>query len=220
MTGLRKTWTEVSCPVCRHVFTYVTVSRPEPEGGQDADFCPKSLEPEILASYIVLCPSCQFAVYQKDFHTTLSDHDRDHLRLALGARVPATGLAPDCGAEKYRQAIRCYRVLNRKTYFLATVHLRGSWWCRACRDYNGERRFQEDAVALLERALREDGQVGSDEIPVITYLIGELNRRLGRQREASEWFEQVPDLVADTNEQKWLIDLTEQQKELNSNTIN
>lgn len=220
MHSLKKTLTEVSCPVCQHVFTYQTVSRADGEGGQDADFCPKILDPDILGSYIVICPRCRFAVYQKDFHSALAEGERRRLREVL---LPDGELGPGhlpSGTLRYRQAIRCYEILRRKTYFLATVHLRGSWWCRASRDYLGEQCFQEAAVLLLERALRESGQVGAEEIPVITYLIGELNRRLGKHREATEWFEQVPDLVADSNEQKWLIDLTEQQKELNQNTIN
>ncbi|MBI2945010.1 MAG: DUF2225 domain-containing protein [Candidatus Wallbacteria bacterium] len=216
----KRSFTEASCPVCAHVFNYQTVTRPEPENGQDADFCPKSLDPELLASYIVQCPRCRFCVYQKDFHGTLQARDKKKLEtILLPGGSPALPL-PANGAEKYAQAAICYQSLGRKTYFLATVQLRGRWWCRARGDSDGERRFQEVAVELLQSALRQDGQVTPEEIAVITYLIGELSRRLGRHREASEWFEQVPDLVADTGEQKWLIELTEQQKELNANTIN
>ncbi|MBI3892613.1 MAG: DUF2225 domain-containing protein [Candidatus Wallbacteria bacterium] len=216
----KRTLTEASCPVCTHVFTYQTVTRPEPESGQDADFCPKSLDSELLAGYIVQCPRCRFCVYQKDFHSTLGGREKRRLEELLLRQGEPLLNAPINGAQKYEHAIRCYERLGRKTYFLATVHLRGSWWCRACRDPAGERHFHEGAVQLLQRALHEDGQVTPDEIAVITYLIGELSRRLGRHQEASEWFEQVHDLVADSTEQKWLIDLTEQQKELNSNTIN
>ncbi len=220
MTLPKRAFNEASCPVCSKVFQYRCVSAADSANGQDADFCPRAVDPELLNSYIVECPSCRFGVYQKDFHTRLTSEQFRRLRdLLLPPKSPASRKRRT-GAEKYGQAVACYEALGRRAYFLATLHLRGSWCCRVNGNLVDEARFQESAVELLQRALLEDQEVGAEEIPVITYLIGELSRRLGRRQEASDWFEQVPELISDSHEQKWLVELAEQQSELNANTIN
>ncbi len=53
-----------------------------------------------------------------------------------------------------------------------------------------EQEHQRSAVACLERALLAE-QVAAANRPVAMYLVGELSRRLGRDREAVRWFDRA-----------------------------
>jgi hypothetical protein len=62
-----------------------------------------------------------------------------------------------------------------------------------------ERKHQAEAADRLERALLA-GQIKAPNQGTARYLLGELNRRLGRDRQAVAWFDKVlasPELPAD-----------------------
>jgi hypothetical protein len=70
---------------------------------------------------------------------------------------------------------------------LGDLCLRASWVCRKEREHPFESTFQLRALRYFIRALREEGLHGR-ELSLTTYLVGELNRRLGNHREALNWY--------------------------------
>jgi len=46
---------------------------------------------------------------------------------------------------------------------------------------------------------------------VLTYLVGELWRRVGYQKLAGEWFARVPNEIIDEGTQQWVADAAVQQ---------
>ncbi len=102
--------------------------------------------------------------------------------------------------------------------------------CRTC-GYSGlERDFADEAevsVGLKEHVWKElapsaarwfesalasyDG-VPQDERAVITYLVGELWRRIGDVKLAGDWFERVAVEVIDPDTQQWVILVAEEQR--------
>jgi len=48
---------------------------------------------------------------------------------------------------------------------------------------------------------------------VLTYLVGELWRRVGDLRQSHAWFNNVPAEVADTQTQQWVLDAARQQRD-------
>jgi hypothetical protein len=48
---------------------------------------------------------------------------------------------------------------------------------------------------------------------VITYLVGELWRRIGDSSRATEWFNQVALEVTDPESQQWIVNLARQQRD-------
>jgi hypothetical protein len=55
--------------------------------------------------------------------------------------------------------------------------------------------------------------VPTEERAVLTYLVGELWRRVGDTRTSAEWFERVTVEVSDTTTQRWVLDAARQQKD-------
>jgi uncharacterized protein (DUF2225 family) len=74
---------------------------------------------------------------------------------------------------------------------MADYYLRASW---AARDEGDPREsaYQQFALEFFKKALTSDDVNEADEGP-ITYLIGELHRRLGDPDEANIWFTRVID---------------------------
>jgi hypothetical protein len=48
---------------------------------------------------------------------------------------------------------------------------------------------------------------------VLTYLVGELWRRVGDTKQATEWFNRVASEVVDAHTQQWVIDAARQQRD-------
>ena len=54
--------------------------------------------------------------------------------------------------------------------------------------------------------------VTSEERAILTYLVGELWRRVGDLGQARTWFGKVHEEVADNDDQRWVIAVAEQQR--------
>ena len=55
--------------------------------------------------------------------------------------------------------------------------------------------------------------VGREERAVLTYLVGELWRRIGDQRSARSWFDRVAAEITDGQTQQWVLDAAKQQRD-------
>jgi hypothetical protein len=79
--------------------------------------------------------------------------------------------------------------------------------------------MQQLAVKFLKVAVEKSTISNPDNLPVVTYLIGELYRRLEDRKSAREWFGAVEEVIIDP-EQQWILELTQKQAELNEHFIN
>jgi hypothetical protein len=66
---------------------------------------------------------------------------------------------------------------------------------------------------MFERALGSFDGVARDERAVLTYLVGELWRRIGDVPAARVWFNRVSEEVVDTQSQQWILDAARQQRD-------
>lgn len=65
---------------------------------------------------------------------------------------------------------------------------------------------------MFEGALASYDGVGGEERAVLTYLVGELWRRIGDLDKARIWFGRVRDEVTDEESQQWILAAAEQQQ--------
>ncbi len=182
----------VTCPICGYAFratpvgSYVTV-------GREADFCPKipgrpSDGARQIRNSITVCPACSFAAGE-DFGELFLSFDE---RIEVEERLREDGLlrvfrsaSPPWLA--FHAAEICGKARGATSRELGDLCLRASWVCRKEREHPFESTFQLRALRYFIRALREEGLHGR-ELSVTTYLVGELNRRLGNHREALNWY--------------------------------
>jgi hypothetical protein len=66
---------------------------------------------------------------------------------------------------------------------------------------------------MFERALASFDGVEREERAVLTYLVGELWRRSGDIRRATEWYNRVGAEINDPSTQQWVLDAARQQRD-------
>ena len=95
---------------------------------------------------------------------------------------------------------------------IAHLYLRAAWCCTDKQDIEGERTSRKAAIKYFERAL-ENNEVDAQQKPVITYLVGELCRRIGDASAARTWFDKVLSWTDLDEELAWLSRIAKQQRD-------
>jgi uncharacterized protein (DUF2225 family) len=95
---------------------------------------------------------------------------------------------------------------------IADLFLRAAWCCVDEGDVEAERYFRRHAAWKFEEALGGYDTVPPEERAILTYLVGELWRRVGDIAKAATWFGSVGGEVTDSQNQQWVIDAAEQQR--------
>ena len=94
-------------------------------------------------------------------------------------------------------------------------------WCYGDQASNGDRHadlYRREAIASYERALTGDVLTGNRRAHV-TYLVGELNRRLGDTQRADRWLRAVAGVVAADEDGEQLAALAERQRTAPTDTV-
>jgi len=207
-----------SCPACKAVFDAKTVTSITHQG-QDSDFLPHYLGENPLPYFLVRCPECSFSGYPEDYNGI----DRSEKSVAMSylkkiLSMPVCKKMPE-EALKFFIAGKIYEETGRNPYHTGNLYLRGSWCCRIQENRKAEIELQQLAVKFLRIAVEKSTISNPDNLPVVTYLIGELYRRLEDRKAAREWFGAVEEVIIDP-EQQWILELTQKQAELNEHLIN
>ncbi len=206
--------------MCEYIFsapvggTYVTI-------GRDADLCPRfpgrtSDGSRRLQSGVTMCPACSFAAGEAFHDLDLTFEERydieERLRedglLKVFRESPPPWLA-------FHAAEVCGKERGLSFRELGDLCLRASWVCRKEKERPFESTFQLRAVRYFMRSLENEGLHGW-ELPVTAYLVGELNRRLGHNREALNWYVNAERTLEKPEAENlaWLDRLISRQREL------
>jgi hypothetical protein len=161
-----------------------------------------------------MCPACSFAARDDFDCLDLSPTERYGLEERLKddglLRVFRTNPTPWLA---FHAADVCGQERAVPIRELGDLCLRASWVCRKEKERPFESTFQLRAVRYFLRALEEDGLHGR-ELSLTTYLIGELNRRLGNHREALNWYVNAGRTIEGNESLTWLDRLIAQQSKL------
>jgi uncharacterized protein (DUF2225 family) len=128
-----------------------------------------------------------------------------------------TSLAPTLerevlsGSLKYEHAAKVAEWQGSEPRYLADLYLRAAWCAVDEMDSEAERFFRRKAAWRFAEALEMFGGVPADERAVLTYLVGELWRRIGDNAQAAPWFAKVPGEITDETAQGWVIAAADQQ---------
>lgn len=209
---------DTRCPLCDHAFRtsntggYVSL-------GRESDLCPKlpgrqSDEARALRNEATMCPRCAFAALEDFDGLDLSTV----VRHGIETRLEEDGLIKvfrqsDPPWLAFHSAEICGKERNLSARELGDLCLRASWVCRKERERPFENTFQLRAVRHFMRSLEED-RLESRELSVTTYLVGELNRRLGHHREALNWYVNAGKTVGGNESLAWLERMIEAQTRL------
>jgi uncharacterized protein (DUF2225 family) len=203
---------ELRCPVCETRFRSQSVVSTNSFGGKRTDFHERAAGTQPLPYLVHMCSRCGYSGAERDFTEeadvtpTLKEHVWNEL-------TPVLSPAAVCGSEKYEAAAKVAEWQSMEPRHVADLLLRAAWCCVDEGDIEAERYFRRKAAWAFERALASWDGVPRDERAVLTYLVGELWRRVGDGRKASAWFNRVAGEVLDTASQQWVVDAARQQRD-------
>ena len=168
----------------------------------------------MIRSAVTMCPVCSFAAGEAfdDLDLTFDErHDiEERLKEDGLLKVFRKGEPPWLG---FHAAEVCGKERSLKSRELGDLCLRASWVCRKEKERPFESTFQLRALRHFMRSLQEDDLIGR-ELSVTTYLVGELNRRLGNHREALNWYVNAGRTTEGDPRVAWLDRLIDRQSKL------
>jgi uncharacterized protein len=208
MTTLRQI--QLSCPICGHSFKSQAVVTTNAFGGKRTDFHERAAGTQPLAYLIHMCDECGYSAGEGDFtrEAEISPLLKEHV---LNELAPCVTLAAT-GSGKYEAAAKVAEWQGLDERQIADLWLRAGWCCVDEGDIEAERYYRRHAAWAFERALARYDGVAPDERAILTYLVGELWRRIGDIEQSRNWFDKVQDEIIDTASQHWVVAAAEQQR--------
>ena len=203
---------ELTCPVCESRFRSQAVVSTNSFGGKRTDFHERAAGTQPLPYLVHMCNRCGYTGAERDFteEADVSPMLREQVWSELAPQLAKPAVL---GSEKYEAAAKVAEWQGLEPRHVADLLLRAAWCCVDEGDIEAERFFRRKAAWAFERALDGFDSVAQEERAVLTYLVGELWRRVGDARQARRWFDQVATEVADSTTQQWVIDAARQQRD-------
>ncbi len=180
---------QLSCKLCESEFEALVARKSkQPVLKADSDFC-THYEREIPFYYnIFVCPRCSYAFLESFKKPTdqIQEKLKNNLKPLEG---DFSGRRDHDLAEKaFLQVIEVAKLQREGDTVLASLYLQLAWIYR----FRGD---EESEKAMLEEALNYYADVYEksdlEDVSKVLFLLGELNRRLGRAKEAVFWFSKV-----------------------------
>lgn len=210
---------QLTCPACSWEFSTQTVLSTNAFGGKRTDFHERAAGAQPVQYFVQACPNCHYAGAQDDFTGERArEHAEDALRsnwlrhrtIRIMEGIPGTAIP---GAIKWELAALCALAAGYSLQTVADRYLRASWCCVDDGDIEAERYYRVHAARSFAMVLAEFDTIERDQRAVITYLVGELWRRIGDLKQAREWFDKVESEVIDPETQQWVVAAAIQQRD-------
>jgi len=180
---------EFTCALCGKTFPDKVLGSTNVKE-RDTELRPYAMGLQPQPYFIHACPHCGFT--DGDHHLKLSDQERAEIRKFLAAYCQQHRCGQLSPVEKYEVYARTLEIRRLPPLTVASQYRHAAWMADDAGDAAAARTFREKAIQLMSQAL-ENSQVAAKEVPVVTYLVGELNRRQGNFPAALNWFGQVKD---------------------------
>jgi uncharacterized protein len=179
---------EKTCPICENKFKLTKTRGQAVTVSTDTDFCTHFRDLNPYYYTIWACPHCGFAAHEERFFT-LQEGALLKLKTFLTGRQVNLDLS---GARTWEQAVTSYKLaifyasmVALPSSHIASLELRLAWLYREKNMVDEEMGMLNRAVKNYEAAfMREQTPIGNLTEVTLTYIIGELLRRVGRYDEA------------------------------------
>jgi uncharacterized protein (DUF2225 family) len=201
LTGLEPLYDKkVQCPYCENAFTTKKVrSRFIKPLKIDSDFGLIFAEEDQnnpLFYYVTVCPECGLA-YTEDFSKYIGKIARKKVQSEITAKMDK--ITNYCGQRSFEKAVKTYKlaiysgqIVGEKHIVFANLCQRLAWLYRGYSNNEEATRFLQLAASEFEQSYINT-DFNSEKMPEISllFLIGELNRKLGKYNEAVQYFTTV-----------------------------
>lgn len=215
---------QVTCPVCESVFKAKAVKTSSYRViKQDSDFFVRYSLVNPYFYDVWVCSSCGYSAMKNDFNKIRNfqvDAIKQNITSKWGGKNYPDIYDINIAIERYKLSLLNYFVMDAKSSKKAMNCLKLAWMYRLLENEANELTFLKKALEGFNEAyFNEDFPIYGMDKFTCTYLIGELNRRVGNSSEAMSWFSRVitspgvPQKLKDrARDQKDLIKETEDEK--------
>lgn len=183
---------DILCPVCQQKFPQVKLRKSAcPVEGRDSDFFVRYSGIDANWYSVWVCSCCGYAATDASF-AEIKANEAALIKAALtGHPAPKLDGQRDfeAAAKAFKQALFCNQARKAKASAMAGLYLRMAWLFRGQNDPATERAYLDQALGSYTEAYqREPTPIGKMSALTLTYLIGELSRRIGNYKEAVQYF--------------------------------
>jgi uncharacterized protein (DUF2225 family) len=187
---------EFECPVCGKLFiNYIT---------RKSKLRLKDMELDMKANYLMvnansydvyLCSHCGYAALSSHFNR-ITDNQRDiilkKIKPFFKPREYPAPYSLEHSVERYKLALYCALTMGVKSGLKAIICIKIAWLYRDIGDKTNELLFINSARTGLQEAYnKESFPIGTMDELTVSFMIGELSRRLGDFATASKWVSSV-----------------------------
>ena len=201
---------KIKCPLCGTDYsTKKVLSRLAKVKRVDGDFRAhySGLNPSYYA--VNVCQECGFAFMEKTKPKISSIQRSRYIEDVISRWRPrrlTQGRSVQEAIISFKLAIFCAQYIEEPARTVGGLCLQLAWLYRELEDEEQEMRFLQDALEFYRHAYETDATIELD--GRLTYLLGELYRRVGDERNAIFFFNQ---LIHDKNAQAKYIKLAREQ---------
>lgn len=183
---------KVNCLVCDKNFktSKVRVSKLKLHK-MDSDFLYHYKEENPVKYEVFVCPYCGYAAMEKQFdHISLADKNviKENISSKWTQRSFGGKRNLDTSIEAYKLALYNGQLLDYSKLELGNITIRLAWLYRLRNVEDEEHRFLKATKELYKDAYYKESLENHMEVITLSYLIGELSRKLGEKEEAISWF--------------------------------
>ncbi len=186
---------DTTCPVCQQKFMQTKLRKSAcPVEGRDSDFFVRYAGIDANWYSVWVCPHCGYAASDATF-AEVRPNEAALIKATLTGR-PAPQLNGErdftAAVQAFNQALSCSLARRAKASALAGLYLKMSWLYRGQNEPSLERAYLDKALEqYIEAYQKEPTPIGKMSALTLTYLVGELSRRVGKYKEAVQYFSMV-----------------------------
>jgi hypothetical protein len=210
--------TVLDCPNCGAAFSVKVLTGTDNSGGQTTDFRQVAAGVQPLDGFIHTCPRCGLTGAQEAFDEPVTATLAPFIAERL---TPLVRDEPPHPWQRFEYAALIAKEQGTSRADIADLYLHAAWCCAArgtSATEENEKNYRRQAIDNFEGALARN-EIESESKATITYLVGELYRRVGEPEAAATWFNAAIRLTAPDSEGSFLADLARRQMTAPSDLI-
>nr|WP_304284799.1 DUF2225 domain-containing protein [Clostridium paraputrificum] len=186
----------ITCPVCSSKFEIKCVKSKSPRIlSKDSDFFIryKSINPYFYDVWI--CNSCGYSAMKVDF-PKIKSYQKDlvlkNITSKWKPRIYPDVMTEELAIEKYKLALITALSMEKQNSTIGMILIKISWMYRLLNNNLEELKYLSQALTAFENAyINENFPMYGLDRDSLTYLIGDLNRRLNNNDIALQWYSKV-----------------------------
>lgn len=184
---------KITCPVCGGEFTSKVVKSSSIRiESKDSDFFIRYLGANPYFFDVWVCEDCGYAAMKSDF-PNIKSFEKDIIKNEISSKWKPRSFEeindPNEAIDKYKLALITAVTLKKKNSTIAFLLLKIAWMYRILENEANEQVFLKEAVECFVAAYsKEDFPIYGLTRDSLTYLIGDIYRRVNRDEDALTWY--------------------------------